>query len=113
MYLLLVFVPASLAAELLHQETAVFITSALAIVPLAALLGEGTEQLAIRLGPQRGGLLNATLVNLTKLIVGFFLVAAGDVPILKPTLIGSSVGNLLLLLRLTFAGGSRYPTTMT
>ncbi|TMF29615.1 MAG: cation transporter [Chloroflexi bacterium] len=113
MYLLLVFVPASLAAELLHQETAVFITSALAIVPLAALLGEATEQLAIRLGPQRGGLLNATLGNLTELIVGFFLVAAGDVAILKATLIGSIVGNLLLVLGLSFAVGGLYHKSMT
>ena len=105
MYLLLVFVPASLAAELLHQETAVFITSGLAIIPLAALLGEATEQLAIRLGPQRGGLLNATLGNLTELIVGFFLITAGDVAILKATLIGSIVGNLLLVLGLSFAAG--------
>ena len=105
MYLLLVFVPASLAAELLHQETAVFITSALAIIPLAALLGEATEQLAIRLGPQKGGLLNATLGNLTELIVGFFLIAAGDIAILKATLIGSIVGNLLLVLGLSFAAG--------
>jgi len=112
-YLLLVFVPASLAAELLHQETAVFITSALAIVPLAALLGEATEQLAIRLGPQRGGLLNATLGNLTELIVGFFLVAAGDVAILKATLIGSIVGNLLLVLGLSFAVGGLYHKSMT
>src|SRR5437016_4917385 len=111
MYLLLVFVPASLAAELLHQETAVFITSALAIIPLAALLGEATEQLAIRLGPQKGGLLNATLGNLTELIVGFFLIAAGDIAVVKATLIGSIVGNLLLVLGLSFAaGGVRHKT---
>lgn len=113
MHLLLVFVPASLAAEALHQETAVFITSALAIVPLAALIGEATEQLAIRLGPQQGGLLNATLGNLTELIVGFFLIAAGDVAILKATLIGSIVGNLLLVLGLSLAAGGIRHKSMT
>lgn len=109
LYLLLVFVPASIVAEALHQETAVFVTSALAIIPLAALIGNATEQLAIRLGPRQGGLLNATLGNLTELIVGFFLVAAGDVAILKATLIGSIVGNLLLVLGLSFfVGGFRH-----
>jgi Ca2+:H+ antiporter len=105
LYVLLVFVPASLVAEAMHQETAVFVTTALAIVPLAALIGTATEQLAIRLGPRQGGLLNATLGNLTELIVGFFLVAAGDVAVLKATLIGSIVGNLLLVLGLSFAAG--------
>lgn len=113
MHLLLVFVPISLVAQAVHQETAVFVTSALAIVPLAALLGEATEQLAIRLGPQRGGLLNATLGNLTELIVGFFLIAAGDVAILKATLIGSIVGNLLLVLGLSFAAGGLRHKSMT
>ena len=108
MYLLVVFAPASVVAAILHQETVVFVTSVLAIVPLAALIGESTEQLSIRLGPRQGGLLNATLGNLTELIVGFFLVAAGDVAILKATLIGSIIGNLLLVLGLSFAvGGMR------
>src|SRR5438093_13707112 len=98
---------------MLHQETAVFVTSALAIIPLAALIGRSTEQLAIRLGPQKGGLLNATLGNLTELIVGFFLIAAGDVAILKATLIGSIVGNLLLVLGLSFAAGGIRHKSMT
>jgi Ca2+:H+ antiporter len=105
LYLLLVFVPVSFLGEVVHQETATFVTSVLAIIPLAALIGASTEQLAIRLGPQRGGLLNATLGNLTELIVGVFLAAAGDVAILKATLIGSIVGNLLLVLGLSFAAG--------
>ena len=113
MRLLLIFVPVSIAAEALHQPTVVFITSALAIIPLAALVGEATEQLAIRLGPQQGGLLNATLGNLTELIVGFFLITAGDVAILKATLIGSIVGNLLLVLGLSFAAGGLRHKTMT
>jgi Ca2+:H+ antiporter len=109
LYLLLLFVPVSLAADLLQRDTAVFIASGLAIVPLAALIGTATEQLAIRLGPRRGGLLNATFGNLTELIVGVFLVASGDVAILKATLIGSIVGNLLFVLGLAFAtGGLRH-----
>jgi len=105
LYWLLVFGPVSVAADAMHQDTVVFLASALAIVPLAALIGTATEQLAIRIGPRQGGLLNATLGNLTELIVGFFLVAAGDVAILKATLIGSIVGNLLFVLGLSFAAG--------
>src|SRR5947207_11525334 len=57
---LLVFIPVSLLAELTRQPLLTFITSALAIVPLAGLIGRATDQLAIRVGPQLGGLLNAT-----------------------------------------------------
>jgi Ca2+:H+ antiporter len=106
---LLVLVPASLAAALAGQRVATFIASALAIVPLAALIGRSTEQLAVRLGPRRGGLLNATLGNLTELIVAVLLIGAGNFAIVKATLIGSIVGNLLLILGLSFAlGGARH-----
>ena len=108
-YWLLVFVPVSAGLAIAHQETATFITAAIALVPLAALIGSATEQLAIHIGPQRGGLMNATLSNLTELIVGCFLVAAGEFTIVKATLIGSIVGNALLVLGAAFAiGGSRH-----
>jgi Ca2+:H+ antiporter len=107
---LLVFVPISVAADLFtHQPVLIFITSALAIVPLAGLIGTATEQLAIRVGPGMGGLLNATLGNLTELIVGILLVNAGQFAVVKATLIGSIVGNLLLVLGLSFLlGGIRF-----
>ncbi len=107
---LLVFVPISIGAELFsHQPVLIFTTAALAIVPLAALIGSSTEQLAIRLGPAGGGLLNATLGNLTELIVGVLLVSAGEFTVVKATLIGSIVGNLLLVLGVSFiAGGVRH-----
>ncbi len=106
---LLIFVPISIAAELAHQEVLTFVTSALAIVPLAGLIGVATEQVAIRLGSRGGGLLNATFGNLTELIVAIFLIAGGDFAIVKATLIGSIVGNLLLVLGLSFAvGGVRH-----
>src|SRR5713101_3203029 len=99
---LLVFIPASLIAELAHQPLLTFITAALAIIPLAGLIGRATDQLAICVGPRLGGLLNATFGNLTELI------AAGDFEIVKATLIGSIVGNLLLVLGLSlFVGGLR------
>jgi len=75
---LIVFIPVSLIAELVHQPALTFITAALAIIPLAGLLGRATDQLAICIGPRLGGLLNATFGNLTELIVGVLLIAAGD-----------------------------------
>ena len=102
---LLVFVPASLAAAVLHAPVATFVLSALAIVPLAALLGRATEQVAIRLGPRTGGILNATFGNLTELILGVLLVAANDFALVKASLIGSIVGNLLLVLGAAFLAG--------
>jgi len=103
---LLVFIPASLIAEFTHQPLLTFITSALAIVPLAGLIGRATDQLAICVGPLLGGLLNATFGNLTELIVAVLLIAAGDFEVVKATLIGSIVGNLLLVLGVSlFVGG--------
>src|SRR5213080_755647 len=102
---LLVFIPVSLLAELTRQPLLTFITSALAIVPLAGLIGRATDQLAIRVGPQLGGLLNATFGNLTELIVAVLLIAAGNFEVVKASLIGSIVGNLLLVLGLSFVAG--------
>jgi Ca2+:H+ antiporter len=105
---LLIFVPISIGAHFLDQPVLLFISSALAIVPLAGLIGRSTEQLAIHLGPRAGGLFNASFGNLTELIVAILLLEAGDVAIVKASLIGSIVGNLLLVLGLSFlAGGVR------
>ena len=107
---LIIFVPISLIAELSQQALLVFITSGLAIIPLAGLIGRSTDQLAIRVGPRLGGLLNATFGNLTELIVGILLVGAGQFQVVKASLIGSIVGNLLLVLGISFiAGGFRHP----
>src|SRR6202171_40521 len=103
---LLVFIPASLIAELTHQPVLTFIAAALAIIPLAGLIGRATDQLAICIGPRLGGLLNATFGNLTELIVGVLLIAAGDFEVVKASLIGSIIGNLLLVLGVSlFVGG--------
>jgi Ca2+:H+ antiporter len=105
---LLVFIPVSLAAELTHKPLLVFVTSGLAIIPLAGLIGRATDQLAVRVGPRLGGLLNATFGNLTELIVAVLLIGAGDFEIVKASLIGSIVGNLLLVLGISlFVGGLR------
>jgi len=106
---LLVFVPVSIVAELLGQPVVVFITSGLAIVPLAGLIGRSTEQVANRLGPRLGGLLNATFGNITELIVCVLLIEADNFFIVKASLIGSILGNLLLVLGISFiVGGIRH-----
>jgi Ca2+:H+ antiporter len=106
---LLVFVPVSIVADLLHQPVAVFISSGLAIVPLAGLIGRSTEQVAARVGPRLGGLLNATFGNITELIVAVLLIRADSFLIVKASLIGSILGNLLLVLGISFAvGGFRH-----
>src|SRR5438445_13421979 len=92
---LLVFIPVSLLADLTHQPLLVFITAGLAIIPLAGLIGRATDQLAICVGPQLGGLLNATFGNLTELIVAVLLIAAGDFETGRAPLVGSNVGDLL------------------
>jgi Ca2+:H+ antiporter len=103
---LLVFIPASWIAELTHQPVLTFITAALAIIPLAGLIGRATDQLAICVGPRLGGLLNATFGNMTELIVGVLLIAAGDFEVVKASLVGSIIGNLLLVLGISlFVGG--------
>jgi len=102
---LLVFLPVSAVADFFGQTLVVFIASALAIVPIAGLIGRSTEQLAIRLGPRQGALLNATLGNITELIVAVLLINAGNFAIVKASLIGSILGNLLLVLGISFAVG--------
>jgi Ca2+:H+ antiporter len=107
---LLVLVPVSLVGELfLHQELLVFLTSAAAIVPLAGLIGRGTEELALHAGPRVGGLLNATFGNVTELIIAIFLILDGEIDVVKASLTGSILGNLLLVLGLSFlAGGIKH-----
>ena len=106
---LLLFIPVSLALSFWQQELAVFFTSALAILPLAALIGRSTEQLAIRAGPRAGGLLNATFGNITELIISVLLILRNEIQIVKASLTGSILGNLLLVLGMSlFVGGLRH-----
>jgi Ca2+:H+ antiporter len=83
-----------------------FTASALALVPLAGLLGHATEELAGHVGPAAGGLLNATLGNLTELIIGVLALSRGEVEVVKASITGSIIGNLLLVFGLAaFLGG--------
>jgi Ca2+:H+ antiporter len=84
----------------------VFAFSALALVPLAGVLGHATEELAGHIGPAAGGLLNATLGNLTELIIGVLALSRGEVEVVKASITGSIIGNLLLVFGLAaFVGG--------
>src|SRR5438552_16669607 len=95
---LLVFVPIALFAEYFHfSAIAVFFLAALAIVPLAKYIGEATEELAVYTGPALGGLLNATFGNATELLIGIFAIKAGLVEVVKASITGSIIGNLLLV----------------
>jgi Ca2+:H+ antiporter len=96
---LLVCVPLAVAAELLHwNPLIIFAVSAIALVPLAGLLGEATEELAIHTGPKVGGLLNATLGNAAELIITIVALRAGQYALVKASITGSIIGNLLLIL---------------
>jgi Ca2+:H+ antiporter len=110
LYSLLLFVPVSLGLGLVHASpTAVFVTSCLAILPLAGLMGEATEHLAHRTGPGVGGLLNATFGNAAELIIGFMALRAGELEIVKASLTGSIIGNMLMVLGLAMLlGGWRH-----
>ncbi|HKZ52253.1 MAG TPA: calcium/proton exchanger [Candidatus Acidoferrales bacterium] len=110
--LLLVFVPAAAVLEWLHvSPLAVFVTSALAIIPLAGLMGKATEHLAEQMGEGIGGLLNATFGNAAELIIALMALRAGLHEVVKASLTGSIIGNILLVFGLAALwGGLRYPT---
>jgi Ca2+:H+ antiporter len=103
---LLVFVPVAIFLELTHAEpVAIFITAAIAILPLAGQIGHATEDLALRSGPRIGGFLNATFGNLTEMVIAIFLILEGELEIVKASLTGSILGNVLLVLGLAFLLG--------
>lgn len=109
--LLLVFVPVALALEYVFHSSgiAVFIASSLAIIPLAGLMGRATEQLAERLGEGVGGLLNATFGNAAELIIAIMALRAGFHDLVKASITGSIIGNILLVFGLgTLWGGLKY-----
>ena len=107
---LLVFIPVGLASKYLGgPATLTFAAAALGVVPLAALIGEATEHLAAHTGPRLGGLLNATLGNAAELIITFFAIRAGLLDLVKASITGSILGNLLLVMGLSIlVGGIRH-----
>jgi Ca2+:H+ antiporter len=102
----LVFVPVSIGLGLHHAPPVwVFLTSCLAILPLAGFMGEATEHLTHHTGPGIGGLLNATFGNAAELIIAFMALRAGEAEIVKASLTGSIIGNILMVLGLSMLLG--------
>ena len=104
--LLIVFVPIAFGLAALQADpTAVFVTAALGIIPLAGILGEATDALAIRAGSQVGALLNATFGNAAELIITIAAIRAGLLDVVKASITGSIIGNVLLVLGLSVLVG--------
>ncbi|AFA47213.1 calcium/proton exchanger [Acetobacterium woodii] len=96
---LLIFVPISIVGEWMHfSPTLMFVLAALAIIPLAGVMGEATEEISFYAGPRIGGFLNATFGNATELIIAFFAIKAGLFEVVKASIAGSVIGNILLVL---------------
>jgi Ca2+:H+ antiporter len=107
---LLIFIPIAVALYWSQANPLlVFAMAALTIVPLSKIVGSSTETLGAYLGPTLGGLLNASMGNAPELIIGVFALKNGLITVVKASLTGSIIGNLLLTLGLAmFAGGLRY-----
>ncbi|HMD35649.1 MAG TPA: calcium/proton exchanger [Vicinamibacterales bacterium] len=104
--LLLVAVPICWTMDALDADSSwVFLAASVSLVPLAGLIGLGTEHLAHRLGPAWGGFLNATFGNAAELIIAIVALGKGHVGLVKASITGSIVGNLLLVLGLSFLVG--------
>jgi len=98
-YLLVPFIPIAIALELVHADPViVFAASAAGVIPTAALMGRATEELAARSGPGIGGLLNVTFGNAPEIIIALFALNAGLHEVVKASLIGSILGNILLVM---------------
>ena len=105
---LLIFVPISMALRWipsLNNQTALFICACIAIIPLAGWMGKATEHLAEHLGQGIGGLLNATFGNAAELIIALMALNKGLIGVVKASITGSIIGNILLVLGLSFLAG--------
>jgi Ca2+:H+ antiporter len=107
----LIFVPIAAALEFTHANPiAIFAASALAIIPLAGWMGRATEHLAEKMGQGVGGLLNATFGNAAELIIALMALRKGLYDVVKASITGSIIGNILLVLGLSILfGGLKYP----
>ncbi|WP_297629872.1 calcium/proton exchanger [uncultured Clostridium sp.] len=108
--ILLIFIPISIVLHFMKaNETILFICSALGIVPLAGLMGEATEGISFYTGSKIGGFLNATFGNATELIISFFALKNGLFEVVKSSIAGSVIGNILLVLGASMLfGGIKY-----
>ena len=109
---MLVFIPICVVLELTHADPAwIFVTAGLGIIPLAGLMGNATEHLAEHYGAGIGGLLNATFGNAAELIIGLVALRAGLLDVVKASITGSIIGNILLVLGASvLLGGLKFKT---
>lgn len=109
-YVLLIFAPIAAGLEFVHADHLVlFVISAIALIPLAKLIGDSTEHLSTHYGPTAGSLLNVTFGNAAEIIISVVAISAGLIDLVKASITGSIIGNILLILGLSvIAGGFRY-----
>jgi Ca2+:H+ antiporter len=109
-YILLIFAPIAAGLEFAHADHMVlFVVSAIALIPLAKLIGDSTEHLATHYGPTAGSLLNVTFGNAAEIIIAVVAISAGLLDLVKASITGAIIGNILLILGLSvIAGGFRY-----
>jgi Ca2+:H+ antiporter len=105
-YYLGVFIPVAIALELAHANPVlVFSAAALGVIPCAAVMGQATEAIAAKSGPGIGGLLNVTFGNAPELIIAFFALIEGLQEVVKASIVGSIIGNVLLVMGAAFVAG--------
>ena len=113
-YLLVPFIPLAILLELSHADAAIIFGAAAAgVIPTAALMGRATEELAHRSGPGIGGLLNVTFGNAPEMIIAIFALNAGLQEVVKASIIGSILGNILLVMGLAMLVGGAKRKTQT
>src|SRR5688572_23887753 len=109
-----VFIPAAIGLELAHADPVlVFGAAALGVIPCAAVMGEATEAIAAKSGPGVGGLLNVTFGNAPELIIAFFALIEGLQEVVKASIVGSIIGNVLLVLGASMLVGGLGRQTQT
>jgi Ca2+:H+ antiporter len=106
LYLLLIFAPTAVALELVHVDNfLVFVFAAIALIPFAKLIGDSTEHLSEHYGPTLGSLLNATFGNAAEIIIGVVAISGGLIDLVKASITGSILGNILLVFGLSLVAG--------
>jgi len=110
LYLLIIFTPIAVALEFVHADhIIIFVIAAIALIPLAKLIGDSTEHLSIHYGTSLGSLLNVTFGNAAEIIIAIVAINAGLLELVKASISGAILGNILLIFGLSIlAGGFKY-----
>src|ERR687889_2488973 len=110
LYLLIIFTPIAVALEFVHADhIIIFVIAAIALIPLAKLIGDSTEHLSIHYGSSLGSLLNVTFGNAAEIIIAIVAINAGLLDLVKASISGAILGNILLIFGLSIiAGGFKY-----